>query len=100
MAKEVKMQLEESIQSYIPQFLENRKKDLGRLSEALKSQNYEEITRIGHTIKGVSRPFGFSGLETLGLKIEEAGIRNDLGYCRDLYTEFEKTLAEEIQKLE
>ncbi len=94
------MQLEESIQSYIPQFLENRKKDLGRLSEALQNQNFEEITRIGHTIKGVSRPFGFSGLETLGLKIEEAGIRNDLEYCRELHVEFEKMLKEETDKLQ
>lgn len=82
------MHIEDSIRSYLPQFFEHRKQDCINLRVALEQSDFETVTRIGHSIKGVSRPFGFPDLETLGLKIEEAGLQKS----RDTVSELLKTL--------
>jgi HPt (histidine-containing phosphotransfer) domain-containing protein len=89
----------ENIQEYLPQFFENRKKDCAKAKAALKQESFEDVARVGHAIKGVARPFGFPDLETMGLKLEEAGLSKDLNSCLRIVENIEKLVEEEEKKL-
>ena len=89
----------ENIQEYLPQFFENRKKDCAKAKTALKQKNFEDVARVGHAIKGVARPFGFPELETLGLKLEEAGLQKDLTSSVKIVESIELLIDEESKKL-
>jgi HPt (histidine-containing phosphotransfer) domain-containing protein len=89
----------ENIQEYLPQFFENRRKDCAKAKAALKHDNFEDVSRVGHVIKGVARPFGFPDLETMGLKLEEAGLSKDLNSCLRIIEDIEKLVEEEVKKL-
>ena len=89
----------ENIQEYLPQFFENRKKDCSKARAALNKNNFDDVTRVGHAIKGVARPFGFPELETMGLKLEEAGIQKDHNSCLRIVENIEKLVELENKKL-
>ena len=89
----------ENIQEYLPQFFENRKKDCLKARAALNQNNYDDVSRVGHAIKGVARPFGFPDLETMGLKLEEAGLQKDHNSCLKIVENIEKLIEEETKKL-
>lgn len=90
----------ENIQEYLPQFFENRKKDCIKAKTALKQKNFEDAARVGHAIKGVSRPFGFPELETMGLKLEEAGLQKDHNSCLKIVENIESFIETEEKKLQ
>ncbi len=89
----------ENIQDYLPQFFENRKKDCSKVKAALTQKNFDEISRVGHAIKGVARPFGFPELETMGLKLEEAGLQKDFEAITKIMENIEKLIEQEMVKL-
>ncbi len=89
----------ENIQEYLPQFFENRKKDCAKARAALNQNNYDDVSRVGHAIKGVARPFGFPDLETMGLKLEEAGLQKDHNSCLRIVENIEKLVEIESKKL-
>jgi HPt (histidine-containing phosphotransfer) domain-containing protein len=89
----------ENIQEYLPQFFENRKKDCKKAKLALQEENYQDVARVGHAIKGVARPFGFPELETMGLKLEEAGIEKEYDACARIIENIETLIHQEEKKL-
>jgi HPt (histidine-containing phosphotransfer) domain-containing protein len=89
----------ENIQEYLPQFFENRKKDCLKAKTAIQHENYEDVARVGHAIKGVARPFGFPDLETMGLKLEEAGLAKEHDACLKIIENIENLVQEEEKKL-
>jgi HPt (histidine-containing phosphotransfer) domain-containing protein len=60
------------IADLIPKFLENRKKDLAALREALERGDFETIRSLGHGMKGAGGGFGFSGITEIGRDLEES----------------------------
>jgi HPt (histidine-containing phosphotransfer) domain-containing protein len=89
----------ENIQEYLPQFFENRKKDCAKAMAAINQNSYEDVARVGHAIKGVARPFGFPELETMGLKLEEAGLSKDHDSCVKIVENIQNLIQEEEKKL-
>lgn len=89
----------ESIQEYLPQFFENRKKDCIKAKVALQEKNYQDVARVGHAIKGVARPFGFPELETMGLKLEEAGLDKEHDACLRIVENIETLILMEEKKI-
>ncbi len=89
----------DNIQEYLPKFLEHRKADCIKAQSALMQNKYDEIVRVGHAIKGVSRPFGFPDLETMGLKLEEAGLGKEHDACERLIKAIEQMIEDEVKKL-
>ncbi|MGE3758649.1 MAG: response regulator, partial [Pseudobdellovibrionaceae bacterium] len=53
------VKVERDLEDLIPNFVANRKKDVRLLGEWIQTQNYEEIRRLGHTLKGVCASYGF-----------------------------------------
>lgn len=61
----------------IPPFLENRKKDIHSILEALKIEDYETIQILGHSMKGSGGGYGFHVITDIGRSLEEAAKKKD-----------------------
>jgi HPt (histidine-containing phosphotransfer) domain-containing protein len=72
-----KITVKSKIKKYIPQFMENTKKDIQLLKQAAIDKNITEMERISHSIKGYGKPFGFADLGNLAEQINsEIKLRN------------------------
>ena len=65
-------QVETQIRAYLPIFFENRKKDMVLLVNALNQNDFVTAKRIGHSIQGVSKSFGFPKIGEMGGALELA----------------------------
>ncbi len=75
--KPVLIQTDADLIDLIPVFVGNRKKDLDRLADLVKNQDYVEIQRLGHTLKGVCASYGFISLGQLGKTLEDQAKAQD-----------------------
>lgn len=82
----------DDLMEYIPEFLSNREKDLAALKSAHSKNDYVEIFRLGHRIKGVCQPFGFEVLGKIAEDLESAAHREDRMACEALIAEFGNVL--------
>ena len=82
------VKVDSDLEELIPGFLENRKKDLISLIEALKNKNYPGMQSTGHSLKGVGGGYGFAQLSELGAQIENSAKASD-----------SEALAQHIQQL-
>jgi len=82
------IKVDPDIADLIPGFLENREKDIEKMEDYLNSGNYEEIERLGHSMKGSGAGYGFDGISEIGRSIEIAGKEKDI-----------EAIKEAIQKL-
>jgi HPt (histidine-containing phosphotransfer) domain-containing protein len=62
----------------IPGYLNNRRKDLVTLKDALNRSDLECVWRIGHCMKGNGASYGFDAISTLGADLERAGKTQDV----------------------
>jgi len=61
----------------VPNFLENRQKDIKQIDESLEKGDFETIERLGHSMKGSGSIYGFDGISELGKIIEESAKNKD-----------------------
>ncbi|MCT4661817.1 MAG: Hpt domain-containing protein [Tissierellales bacterium] len=74
-----KVKIDIDFEELIPTFLENRRKDCVYLRKLLEKRDYEEMRKLGHSIKGVGYNYGFDVIGDLGKKLEEVvSVKNDL----------------------
>ena len=66
------------IADLIPGFLENRKKDIEEMKSCLEVENFEQIERLGHSMKGSGAGYGFEGVSEIGKALEIAGKEKDV----------------------
>lgn len=71
------------IADLIPGFLENRRKDIKAMDEALRQGDFEAIRVLGHSMKGAGGSYGFDAVTDIGKALEDAA---------------KNTNAEEIQR--
>jgi len=64
--------VDEEIEDLIPGFLENRRKDVIALQEALAKGDHETISILGHKMRGTGGGYGFDLITDLGHSLEEA----------------------------
>lgn len=60
------------IEDLIPGFLENRRKDVKTLEQALAEGDYETIRTLGHKMKGAGGGYGFDAITEIGRSLENA----------------------------
>ena len=63
----------------IPGFLDNRRKDIAVMQEALKHDDFETVRLLGHSMKGAGGGYGFDGITDIGAALEEAAKDNNPG---------------------
>ena len=69
--------VDEEIEDLIPGFLENRRKDVNTLQEALTHGDYETIRTLGHAMKGAGGGYGFDAITDIGSSLEIAAKQNN-----------------------
>jgi len=60
-----------------PIFLDNRKKDVRTLREALVTQDFKTVQTLGHRMKGDGGGYGFQEISQIGEALEQAATRQD-----------------------
>jgi len=65
------------LEDLIPGFLENRNLDVEKLRTELSNNDFQNISSIGHSIKGVGGGYGFELMSELGANIETAAKENN-----------------------
>jgi HPt (histidine-containing phosphotransfer) domain-containing protein len=69
-AEKIVVTVDSDLEDLIPGFLENRRKDVKSLRDALAVNKPETLRSIGHSLKGVGGGYGFTGLSEIGAAIE------------------------------
>lgn len=69
-ADKIQIIIDSDLEELIPGFLENRRKDVDLLREALGAGKIETIQSTGHSLKGVGGGYGFDRLSELGAELE------------------------------
>src|SRR5574337_2202298 len=85
--------VDEEIADLVPEFLENRRRDVDRIKRLIEEDRYEELARLGHTMKGTGGGYGFTEISDIGEAIEEAGARRDREAVMSLCERLETFLA-------
>ncbi len=65
------------IESIVPEFLENRKKDCMLINRLLDMDSFSEILTLGHRMKGAGGSYGFDEISVIGEIIEGAALAAD-----------------------
>jgi HPt (histidine-containing phosphotransfer) domain-containing protein len=66
------------IADLIPGFLENRRKDIKAVNEALREGDLETIRLLGHSMKkGANGSYGFETVTEIGNSLEESAKNNN-----------------------
>jgi HPt (histidine-containing phosphotransfer) domain-containing protein len=76
-SKTLVIEVDSDLESLVPDFLENRKKDGPLIVSLLESGSFGEIRSIGHRMKGAGGSFGFDEISVIGEKIELAALAGD-----------------------
>jgi HPt (histidine-containing phosphotransfer) domain-containing protein len=76
--KKIVVKVDPEIADLIPGFLNNRQKDIEKMESFLEEGNFEQIERLGHSMKGSGAGYGFKGVSGIGKSIEIAGKRKDV----------------------
>ncbi len=58
-------------------YLERRKVDLEMLRADVRNLSFDAFKRIGHQLRGNAASFGYPELEAVGIRMEDAGDRQD-----------------------
>lgn len=65
------------IEDLVPGYLENRRRDVKALREALAREDYEAIRVLGHSMKGTGGGYGFAAITEIGRALEQAAGARD-----------------------
>lgn len=71
--EKIVVKVDPEIADLIPGFLSNREKDIDTMESCLEIQDFEQIERLGHSMKGSGAGYGFDGISEIGKSIEIAG---------------------------
>jgi HPt (histidine-containing phosphotransfer) domain-containing protein len=66
------VRVEAELEEIVPEFLENRRRDIGAIAELLDRGDYRAIGRLGHSMKGSGTGYGFDAISELGGRLEQA----------------------------
>ncbi|UOF00125.1 Hpt domain-containing protein [Bdellovibrio reynosensis] len=80
----VKVEIDADLQDLIPQFVENRKKDIATLEELVEKNDLTAISQLAHKIKGAAAGYGFNELSDLAAQMEQSAKAGDSSPLKDL----------------
>ena len=73
----ITVEIDSEVQSIVPEFLENRKKDCLLIGSLLAAGAFSEILTLGHRMKGAGGSYGFDRISEIGEAIENAAQAAD-----------------------
>lgn len=78
----IRVQIDAELADLIPGYLENRRKDIGAITEALTKDDYDVIRILGHSMKGSGGGYGFWAITEMGHAIETAAKQGNAAAIR------------------
>jgi len=75
-------QSDPEIAALVPEFLANRRADVGKLEALLDEADWQAIKSIGHKMKGTGRGYGFPRISEIGRTLESAAAGEEAGRVR------------------
>lgn len=82
-SKRIPVTIDKDLAELIPEFLENRRKDVSDILYALEKGDFETIRNIGHSLKGVGGGYGFDTITDMGAELEIAAKNQDSDKIRE-----------------
>ncbi len=82
------------LRTVIPEYLENRRKDVQRIGAALDHSDYETIREIGHKMSGTGAGYGFARITSIGDAIEKAAEEQNSAAIRSRAAELSNYLEQ------
>ena len=76
--------VDKEIADLIPGFLENRRKDIKTMGEAVTQGDFETIQSLGHSMKGAGGSYGFDAITDIGTTLEQAAIAKNYAEIKKL----------------
>jgi len=83
-----------SLLDLVPNYLDKRRQDLPKFTEALAIEDYATIRRLGHNLKGTGAGYGFPVLTEIGAAIEDGAQANNGAAIRAKVEELARYLTE------
>ncbi len=77
------IRVDHDIADLIPGFLDNRRKDVVKIADALSRGDFEVPRILGHSMKGAGGGYGFDAITEIGAAIEAAAKAADPGSIRE-----------------
>jgi histidine phosphotransfer protein HptB len=71
------VEISRDLEDIVPIFLDNRKKDIQILRDALSKQDFGTVQMLGHRMKGDGGGFGFDRITEIGAEMERAAKLED-----------------------
>ena len=75
--KKIIVQIDPDLKELIPDFLVSKQQDVIKLKQALEEQDFEQISFIGHKLRGAGGGYGFDKISTLGATMESLAEKSD-----------------------
>ncbi|HWA36402.1 MAG TPA: hypothetical protein VG873_00930 [Burkholderiales bacterium] len=91
--------VDESVADLIPEYLNNRRKEIKLLQGFLAAGELQRIADIAHRMIGVGTPYGFHHVTNLAKIIRETALGNDADTLRELLKEYEHYIAHVTVKI-
>ncbi len=73
-AAHIVVYVDRDIEDLIPEFLENKERDVYAIAAALTQRDYETIRVLGHSMKGSGGGYGFDAITEIGAALERAAL--------------------------
>ena len=89
MGKQETVKIDSDLKELIPVFMDNREADIAALKKNLEAENFAEIEKIGHQLKGVGGSYGFDYITEIGREIENTANKNNIAELEQLINELE-----------
>jgi len=90
------LEVSSEVRSLLPSFFAARQDDYSKMVAALRNQEFGEIDRLGHRLKGSGGSFGFPELSAIGELLEVAARTGDAGGCAEALDALGTTLREAV----
>ena len=71
------MTTDDALRALLPAYLERRARDVQDVADALAAQRFDDISFLGHRLRGTARTYGMPGLGEVGEQLEAAGKARD-----------------------
>ena len=77
------VQADPVIKSLVPGYLDNRRKDLVTIEQAVAAGDFKRLRKLGHDLKGSGGAYGMAPISALGNIIETAALAADAGKIQE-----------------
>lgn len=86
---EIVIRPHELVKELVPGYLENRKREISVLKDSLEKGDFNTISRIAHNISGTASGYGFNGMHSISLALENAATVGDHSLAEEALSELD-----------